>query len=154
MNNTLMYKLSENELKELQKVLLEIYCDIAAVCQKYNLHIILGGGTCLGAVRHNGFIPWDDDMDLLMFRKEYNKLLEVFEDELGDKYYLVDLKKTHTGQKTYAKIMKRNTTYLEPCINENASPAGIFVDIFPLELLPKITFLDLYSYTLLIFLPN
>jgi lipopolysaccharide cholinephosphotransferase len=136
MDEAKIYNLSFTEKKELQKILLEIYCDIAEVCRKYNLNIMLGGGTCLGAVRHQGFIPWDDDMDLMMPRKDYNKLLEVFYIELGEKYDLVDLLRTHSGQKLFAKIMKKDTTFIESVTNIDNSPTGIFVDIFPIEFLP------------------
>jgi len=131
------YQLSKIERQELQKILLNIYCDVAEVCKKYKLRIMMGGGSCLGAVRHKGFIPWDDDIDLLMPRDDYNKLLAVFEKELGEKYCLVDMLTTKMGQHTFAKIMKKNTTFLEPCTNLNTSPAGIFVDLFPLEYLPE-----------------
>lgn len=136
MKSIKIYNLSDTERKELQKVLLEIYNDVEEVCTKYNLKMMLGGGSCLGAVRHKGFIPWDDDIDLVMPRKDFNKLLDVFDQELGEKYYLVDMLKTHTGQKTFTKVMKKNTTFVETVTNVNLSPAGIFIDIFPIELLP------------------
>jgi lipopolysaccharide cholinephosphotransferase len=129
------YILSDTERKELQKILLDTYCDIAELCQKYDLKMLLGGGSCLGAVRHKGFIPWDDDIDLVMPRSDYNRFLEIFDQELGEKYHLVDMLKTHSGQKTFTKIMKKNTTFREIVTNVN-SPTGIFVDIFPLEFLP------------------
>jgi lipopolysaccharide cholinephosphotransferase len=141
MNDAKMYSLSESEKKELQRVLLDIYCDVAEVCKKYNLRVLLGGGSCLGAVRHKGFIPWDDDIDLVMPRSDYNKLLEVFEKELGENYHLVDLLKTHSGHKSFSKIMKKNTTFIETVTNVNISPTGIFIDIFPLEFLPDNRFL-------------
>jgi lipopolysaccharide cholinephosphotransferase len=136
MSDAKLYNLSDTDLKELQKVLLDIYCDVEEVCRKYDLKIMLGGGTCLGAVRHKGFIPWDDDMDMNMPRKDYNKLLDVFDSELGEKYDLVDLYKTRCGQKIFAKIMKKNTTYIETDTFYDNSPQGIFVDIFPIEQLP------------------
>lgn len=137
MNDVKTYNLSDTERKELQKILLNIYCDIAEVCRKYDLRMLMGGGSCLGAVRHKGFIPWDDDIDLVMPRSDYNKLLEIFDQEMGEKYHLVDMFKTHSGQKTFTKIMKKNTTFIETVTYDNDSPTGIFVDIFPLEFLPE-----------------
>lgn len=136
MTETKPYRLTDIERKELQKCLLGIYNDVAVVCDKYNLQLMLGGGSCLGAVRHQGFIPWDDDLDLIMFRKDYNKLLDLFEHELADRYDLVEPGKTRNGNKLFAKIMKKNTTYIEKGTHDKNTPTGIFIDIFPIELLP------------------
>jgi lipopolysaccharide cholinephosphotransferase len=136
MEDIKIHKLSNEEQQELKKCLLEIYRDVALVCQKYNLNLMLGGGTCLGAVRHQGFIPWDDDIDLNLFRKDYNKLQEIFNKELSDKYFLVEPKMTQTGQRLFAKIIKKNTTFIEMETSILNSANGIFVDIFPIESLP------------------
>ena len=148
MKETKSYRLSDAELKELQKVLLEIYCDVAEVCRIYDLKIMLGGGTCLGAIRHKGFIPWDDDMDLNMPRKDYNKLLDVFDEELGNKYELLNLYKKNSGRILHAKIMMKNTVYREA----NNESQGIFIDIFPIESLPDNSFLrSFYLYVIYYF---
>lgn len=136
-----IYKLTDQERKDLQNCLLEMYKDVAEVCKKYDLDLMMGGGTCLGAVRHKGFIPWDDDLDLNMPRKDYNKLLDVFNIELGEDYHLVEIRKTGTGQRLFGKIMKRNTTYIETGTIINDTPTGVFVDIFPIESLPNNYFL-------------
>jgi lipopolysaccharide cholinephosphotransferase len=131
-----IYKLSNAERKQLQQTLTDIYIDVASVCEKHDLRLLLGGGTCLGAVRHKGFIPWDDDLDLIMPRKDYNELLGIFDKELSDKYDLVEPGKTKTGQRLFAKIMKKNTTYIEVNTTDSNTPTGIFIDIFPVESLP------------------
>ena len=70
----------------MKQCLLEMYSDILRVCEKYNIRVMLGGGSALGAVRHGGFIPWDDDLDLIMPREDYNKFISVFDKELSDLY--------------------------------------------------------------------
>lgn len=77
-NDNLFYELSEEERIELRLCLLSIYNDISQICVKYGLTLMLGGGSALGAVRHKGFIPWDDDMDLMMPRKDFEVLKSVF----------------------------------------------------------------------------
>ena len=65
-----------------------MFVDIKRICDKHNLILMLSGGSALGAVRHKGFIPWDDDIDLMMPRDDYDKFIDLFEEELGEKYYL------------------------------------------------------------------
>ncbi len=74
-------EITPQESSKLKFVLLEIYSDILKVCKKNKLTCFLAGGSCLGAIRHNGFIPWDDDFDLLMLRQEYDKLPQLLENE-------------------------------------------------------------------------
>ena len=78
--------LEGEELLKLQQAMLVCAQEIHEVCRKHHLKLILQGGSLLGAVRHGGFIPWDDDMDFAMMRKDYEKFKRIFEKELGDKY--------------------------------------------------------------------
>src|SRR5690554_1182438 len=135
-----IHTLSDYELKELHNTLLEIYRDVSAVCDKYGLCLMLGGGSCLGAVRHKGIIPWDDDLDVNMLRADYDKLLRVFNLELSDKYDLVNLNTTKSGQVLHTKIMKKGTRYLQTDSYGNNDPQGIFIDVFPIEALPDNSF--------------
>ena len=80
--------LTGEELLKLQEVMLEIYGDVFDACERNGLRLFLQGGTLLGKVRHGGFIPWDDDMDLGMMRPHYNKLIRIFDSELREKYIL------------------------------------------------------------------
>lgn len=123
--------LSDEELKKLQKTLLDITADIIDFCEKNKLNVYLGGGTALGAIRHNGFIPWDDDVDLNMPRKDYDIFVNTFENKYGDKYYIKT--DTNCNDKTIsscAKVVKKGTIYKTPFdIEDN----GISVDIFIIE---------------------
>ena len=83
------YKEYDKEtLDKLHQVEMEILDDFVKVCEKHKLRYFLTGGTMLGAVRHSGFIPWDDDVDIGMPREDYDKFIEIGEKALGDKYQL------------------------------------------------------------------
>ena len=119
------------ELKKLQKVLLEMLDEVVRLCDKYHLDYFISGGTCLGAVRHSGFIPWDDDIDIVMPRDDYERFLEIARDELDDKYFLDYYKTNDENHFGFAKIKKNNTSfvmgYQYKCHN------GFFLNIFPLD---------------------
>lgn len=131
----MMYTEIDNKtLKKLQTVQIEILDEIIRICDKYGLNYFLIGGTLLGAVRHQGFIPWDDDLDIGMLRKDYNKFLEVAPKELGEKYFL----HTDTTDSKYwlpfSKVRKNNTLFLEKTLDGiDVIHRGIFVDIFPFD---------------------
>ena len=79
----------DNEiLKKLRNVELQILDQVVEICKKHNLKYILTAGTLIGAVRHKGFIPWDDDIDIALPRKDFNKLINICQSELDDKFYL------------------------------------------------------------------
>lgn len=86
MNGLTIY--SDEELKMIQKIELEILKEVIRVCSILKLNYFIIGGTALGAVRHNGFIPWDDDIDIGMLRSDYNKFIEFSEKYLNNRYYL------------------------------------------------------------------
>ena len=116
---------------------MEMFQDVYSVCQRHSLTIMLGGGSALGAIRHQGFIPWDDDLDLLMPRSDYNAFMEVFEAELGEKYTLVAPNYSVRAKARFPKIMKKGTTMKELTDVNSDLPCGIFLDIFPLENVPE-----------------
>ena len=129
------YKLSEEEHIELQKCLFEIYLDVARICKKYNLCFFLCGGSALGAVRHQGYIPWDDDLDMFMPREDYNKLIQVFDKELSDKYQIsvpcIELE----SNEPFMEIIKKNTLMYRVYSNKN-NKNGIRIDILPVDNAP------------------
>jgi lipopolysaccharide cholinephosphotransferase len=131
------YELSNEERTALQKCLLNMYIDIQAVCDKNNLCLIVSGGNALGAVRHHGFIPWDDDLDLMMPREDFKKFIDQFENELADKYYLSAQGINSDIKGPYAQVIKKNTLVLS--IGTDTKPDkmnGIGIDILPIDNCP------------------
>ena len=82
------YEKQLDMLRQLQLLELEILLEVDRVCKKHNITYYLGEGSLLGAIRHNGFIPWDDDIDILMKREDYEKFLQIAPVELGKDYFL------------------------------------------------------------------
>lgn len=119
------------ELRQKQLDILEIFKDIQAVCNKHNLRMAFCGGTALGAVRHKGFIPWDDDMDVCMPRADIEKFKQIFEGELGDKYVLNCPNYSKNPIERFAKIIRKGDFF-----DEKSSPE-IFLDIFTIENAPE-----------------
>lgn len=120
-------------LKNIQNIELEIMDEVKKICENNNLEYYLIAGSLIGAVRHNGFIPWDDDLDIAMPRKDYERFLEICNKELGNEFIL-DYHKTN---KSYwlpmAKIRKKNTVYEEDTLKRYNGPKGIWIDILPLD---------------------
>lgn len=123
-------------LEKLQKTQVEILNVIDAVCRKYNLHYSLYAGTLLGAVRHNGFIPWDDDIDICMPRDDYERFLSVWTAENVCGYILQNKRNTPAFTQSFTKLRKDNTCFLQEADIPGAYHHGIFVDIFPVDRIP------------------
>lgn len=131
-------ELTDEESAKLKQTLLEMYRDILSVCEKNGLICYLGGGSCLGAIRHNGFIPWDDDLDLNMFRGEYTQLPSLLEKEFPGKYKIVGPGYTLNNPYNFIKVEKIGTS-LKSIFDDDKDNSGIGIDIFPMDDIPKNT---------------
>ena len=130
-------ELSDTELKQLQGCYLEILKDIIAACEKYDICYMAAGGTALGSVRHKGFIPWDDDVDLIMPRADLIKFTEVFEEALGDKYdFTTPNSKKYPIESMISAVYKKNTYKASLQTLDTDLPKGIHIDIFAIESVP------------------
>ena len=120
-------------MNDLQKALLEIFKAFVAVCEKHHLRYYLIGGTCLGAVRHKGFIPWDDDIDVGLPREDYEKFIQL-QDEFKDTPYFIQTWKSDPKYiYGYAKLRNSNTTYIENFYKHFQFNQGLWIDIFPID---------------------
>lgn len=123
-------------LKKLQRVQTGILKDFDRLCEEHHLSYFLLGGSGIGVVRHHGFIPWDDDIDVAMPRKDYDILLAAIEEEMGDKYRIL----TPLTDKNYSvnvtKIQKLGTKFVPYHAKDSKCERCIDIDIFPLDNVP------------------
>ena len=131
------YVLSDEQMKRLQGALLNILLDIQSVCDQHGIGMMLTGGTLLGAIRHKAFIPWDDDIDVMMLRSEYDRFIPLFRQAFPDKYELLEPMDRDTCVSKVTKVYQKGTTYVEIPMAGVHGPDMIFVDIFVLENIPK-----------------
>jgi lipopolysaccharide cholinephosphotransferase len=132
----IVHELTNDELAQLQECFLEMIKDIDRVCEKYGICYMAAGGTALGAVRHKGFIPWDDDVDLLMPHDDLKKFIEVFDSELGDGYEMTSPNSQYYLESMITAIYKKNTLKASLNSYNTPFPKGIHIDIFPIERVP------------------
>ena len=127
------------EIKALWAVQLDLLCEFDRVCKKYHLKYILDFGTLLGAVRHHGFIPWDDDLDVSMLREDYDKLMEIGPKEFSHPYFLQNFQTDLDYDIPVAKLRRSDTTFIEPENIKHRSKynLGIFIDIFVWDNIPS-----------------
>lgn len=133
-------------VKDVQNKILEVMKFIDKVCRKNNITYYIMGGTALGAVRHGGFIPWDDDLDIFMTPDQYQKFKKIFEELNSDKYVLQEWK-TISKYLEYAKIRINGTTFIEENFKDRKDMHhGIYVDIMILHKVPNNKFIQYLVY--------
>jgi lipopolysaccharide cholinephosphotransferase len=133
--------MDKDTLRQVQIVQLEMLKEIKRVCTILNIPYFLDSGTLLGAVRHQGFIPWDDDLDIGMTRNNYQKFITEAPAILSDKYHLQTWHNDANYGVPFAKLRKVGTVYIEEVSEKVEAEAGIYVDIFPYNAMPEKPFL-------------
>ena len=135
--NTENKKELQEIIRRVQKYELEILEQINRICRDHQLTCFAVGGSVLGAVRHKGFIPWDDDIDLGMPRQDYEKFLRIAAEELDDRFTVQHFLTDPRTPFYFTKIRRNNTVFLEYCLKDYPMNHGIFVDIFPFDAVPE-----------------
>ena len=120
-------------MNDMQKVLLNLLKEFIRVCEKHHLRYFLVGGSCLGAARHQGFIPWDDDIDVGMPREDFDKYVELSKEYEGTNYFLQTWKTDPHYCYNYAKLRDSSTTYIENLYFMHRINHGVWIDIFPID---------------------
>ena len=126
--------LTMNDLKNVKKIELEILLELDRICKKEKINYQLFAGTLLGSIRHQGFIPWDDDIDVCMLRRDYERFVKVCENgTLNEAYFLQTNKTDPLSVVQFAKIRKNGTVFENINDCNQSTHTGIFIDIFPLD---------------------
>ena len=134
---TQQYVLSATELQQVQEIEKEMLVEIDRICCKYGIPYNMVGGTMLGAIRHGGFIPWDDDADIAMLRENYDRFVKICATELDDsRFYFQDMHHTDGYRWGYGKIRRKDTAFVRHGQEHMPYEQGVFVDIFPLDSVP------------------
>lgn len=128
-----MRKIDSNELRQLQ---LQILDEVASFCEKHNIKYFLMGGTLLGAVRHQGYIPWDDDIDIGMLREDYNRFIELYSSQKNNTYYLYGYEINQDFYFPFIKCCLHNTLSIEKYLPYHKY--GVNIDIFPIDVISSL----------------
>lgn len=128
--------MTDSKLRRLQLTQLEILRVFDKICMDHGLRYSLYAGSLLGAVRHQGFIPWDDDLDVCMARADYDRFMEIWEAVRPEGYILQNKENTPGFTQSFSKIRKDHTTFLQYESEIGKCHTGIFLDIFPVDRIP------------------
>jgi len=125
-----------SDIRQIQIVELEILKAFIDCCEKLGLKYFLLGGTMLGAVRHQGFIPWDDDIDVGLYRKDYERFINEAPNLLPNYYFVQSINSEPNILFNFAKLRDSRTTFIEKSYSHTSINHGIYIDLFPLDYYP------------------
>lgn len=120
----------EPTLKRLQQTEMDMLHDFVDLCERHHIDYFAGGGTGIGALRHGGFIPWDDDIDLCFARKDYDRFLEIAQKEFAGKYTILNTEENPNYPLMTTRLVKNGTSFREECFKDVDCDLGIFLDLY------------------------
>lgn len=123
----------DKTLKTVQKIELEILESFLEICEKHNLTYFAFAGTGIGALRHQGFIPWDDDIDVNMPRKDFEKFVEIAERDYSDRYYILNAERDSNYPLMTTRWCRKGTVFWEEPLKDVPCKFGVFLDIYPMD---------------------
>lgn len=145
--------MNNEELRELQASLLEIMDEIDSICRKNKIRYSLSSGSLLGAVRHKGIIPWDDDIDVCMLRTDYDRFFDLCKTELGERFGMITIENKEDYGYGFSKIVLHGTKIKQIGLKEGQNVFEVWVDVFPYDHVPssklKRFFHKYYNYYLI-----
>ena len=121
------------QLKHLQKLEMEILTDFKRICDENNLIYFGYAGTGIGALRHKGYIPWDDDIDISMPRKDYERFMELVTEQMGDKYEVLNTETDINYPLATTRLVLKGTKFREYSMKDVDCNWGIFLDLYALD---------------------
>ncbi len=122
--------MKEMTLNDVQTVSLDIMKNLNDFCEEHSIKYSLGYGSLIGAIRHNGFIPWDDDMDVVMMRDDFNRFCEIYEDNVNFKLFSYNRGNTYSA---VARLCEMKKTFVKTGLPLFTEETGVWIDIFPLD---------------------
>lgn len=134
-------------MDRLKAVELDLLLELDRICKKHNIRYTIGYGTLIGVIRHKGFIPWDDDVDVCMLRADYLRFKEACKEEL-DSHFFYQSHETDTNYfYLFDKLRANNTVFKEQALKNQQIHHGVYLDVFPVDYLPDNSFLRKIHYT-------
>lgn len=127
------YRICQCDIVDVQNKLFQILVEVDRICRKYNIKYSLEGGTLLGAIKYKGFVPWDDDIDIVMPRTDYERFLKICKKELDTQFFLQNSDIMYEFPLNYTKICLNNTLYIQGNSENFNIHHGLFLDVFPID---------------------
>lgn len=128
---------SVEDIEKIQELELKNLKELIRVTEKLGIEFFLYGGSLIGAVRHNGFVPWDDDLDVAMMRNDYNKFVKEANKYLSEEFYLQTPYSDKKSPYFYSKLRLKGTRCIEYAHHKLKIESGVYIDIYPIDSLPE-----------------